>query len=448
MIKEGIRTLIGNRQGLTGKYIEQVGASLIIRVFGIVVTLLYIPLLLDYLNEERYGIWVTLTTVINWMRIFDVGLGNGLRNKLAEALALNKKEEAKTLISTSYAILALIFLLILLILLPLNGMIDWGAFLKTQSMEQHELQMLTTISISFVLIGFILQTVVVVYAADGNSVMGGVIQLVTNLICLFLLWIASKFAVKGDLVLMSAILTGVPLLVYLIYSIHVFRGKYKFMSPSFKYINFKNSSELFKLSWQFFIIQITATVLYASIPFVITRFFSPREVTQYNIASTIFNFPMTLIALMTAPIGPLVTQAYARDDKGWIRAMLLRLKRLSWLISLGVVLMIFGAGLIYKLWIGDRVEVPFLLTLSVGLYAVTNIIVNPFSVFINSVGKVRVLVLLAPVSILLFAGCCYFYSWLLHDVASIPLAMVTANFVGLIAIPPVLKRAIGKVEQA
>jgi O-antigen/teichoic acid export membrane protein len=440
-IKERLSSLLLKRQGLTGKYIEQLGGSVMVRVIGIAITLLYIPLLLDFLNEEKYGIWITLTTIINWIRIFDVGLGNGLRNKLAEAIALDKRSEAKKLVSTSYAILGLIFVSILLVILPLNSFLDWNSILKAYNVSAGELQLLTSVSISFILIGFVLQTVVVVFAADGNSVMGGIIQLVINIICLVLLLVAKMFAQKGDLVLLATIITGVPIVVYTLFSIYYFYGKYAYMRPSWKAIDLKNSGDLFKLSWQFFIIQITATVLFASIPFVITRFYSPKEVTQFNIASTIFNFPMTVITLITAPVGPLVTQAFAKGDKVWIRNMFSKMSKMSLLISAGVVVMVLGSALIYKLWIGDRVQIPFILSAVVGAYAITNIISNPYSVFLNSTGNVRILVILAPVSILLFAGCCL-YSWLLNDVISIPLAMITTNFVGLLAQPPVLKKTI------
>jgi O-antigen/teichoic acid export membrane protein len=441
MIKK-IVSLFPQREGLTGKYVEQLGGSVVVRIVGIAITLLYIPLLLDFLNEEKYGIWITLTTIINWIRIFDVGLGNGLRNKLAEAIALNRQTEARKLVSTSYAILALIFVSILAVMLPLNGMLNWNDILKAYTIPADELQLLTSITISFILIGFVLQTVVVVYAADGNSVMGSFIQLIINIICLILLLFAKWYATKGDLILLATIITGIPLLVYLVFSIYIFSGKYKYMRPSFKSVDLKDTAGLFKLSWQFFIIQITATVLYASMPFVITQFYSPKEVTQYNISTTIFNFPMTLMALITAPVGPLVTQAFARGDGSWIRSMFNKMSKISLLLSGGVILMVLCSGLIYKLWIGDRVEIPFALSIVVGIYAVSNIIMNPYSIFLNSTGKVRILVFLAPVSIVLFAACCYFYSWLFKDVISIPLAMITANFIGFIAIPPVLKRTI------
>lgn len=443
-VRSAVLQYLPMRSGLTGKYLEQLGSSVILRVISIGVTLLYVPLLLDFLSEEKYGIWITLITIINWIRLFDIGLGNGLRNKLAEAIALDKKDEAQMLVSTSYAILALIFVSILLIMLPLNATLDWNAILKAVNIPASELQRLTSITISFLLIGFIMQTVVVVYAADGNTVMGNFIQLFVNIICLVLLWLAKTYATKGSLVMLGTILTGIPLLVYLGFSIYIFSGKYSYMKPSWRHVDLKRSGDLFKLSWQFFVIQITATILFASLPFVITRFYSPKEVTQYNIASTIFNFPITVISMITAPLGPLVTQALAKNDKGWVKNMLKKSNKTALLISAGSLLLVLVSPWIYKLWLGNRVAIPFMLSLVVGLYSITNIVNTPYSVFINSTGQVRILVLLAPVTILIFWGGCYFYSWLLKDVISIPIALLTANLSGLVIMPRILNRIINK----
>jgi hypothetical protein len=107
-------------------------------------------------------------------------------------------------------------------MLPLNGMLNWNDILKAYTIPADELQLLTSITISFILTGFVLQTVVVVYAADGNSVMGSFIQLIINIICLILLLFAKLYATKGDLILLATIITGIPLLVYLIFSIYIF----------------------------------------------------------------------------------------------------------------------------------------------------------------------------------------------------------------------------------
>jgi O-antigen/teichoic acid export membrane protein len=437
-----ISGILAEREGLTGTYLKQLGGSVVVRVIGIVVTLLYIPMLLDFLNEEKYGIWVTLTTIINWIRLFDVGLGNGLRNKLSEAIALDKKVEARKLVSTTYVTLGSIFLSLIVVILVMNSFLDWNSILKTNTIPAGELRHLVAISVCFILVGFVLQIIVVVYAADGNSVMGGVMQLVSNVISLGLILLTKALAQKGDIIILAAIITGVPILVYFFYTIYAFSRKYRFMSPSFRYVDFRNSGDLLKLSWQFFIIQISAVIMYGSLPFIINRFYGPIQVTQYNIASTIFNLPMAVMALVIAPVGPLVTQAFARNDKSWIQAMLRKMIMVSFLICAGVLLLVLLSGVIYKVWIDDRVDIPFMLSAVVGFYAITYIINIPYSVFLNSTGAIRVTAILMPPSILLFIGGCYLYSWILNDVISIPLSMITINIAGLLIYPAVLRKTI------
>ena len=76
--------------------------------------LLMIPLALNYLNPTKYGVWLILSSLIAWVNFFDIGLGNGLRNKLAEALASQEFVRARTYVSTTYAILTIIISLLLI----------------------------------------------------------------------------------------------------------------------------------------------------------------------------------------------------------------------------------------------------------------------------------------------------------------------------------------------
>ena len=61
----------------------------ILHVFNFVSLMAIVPVTLNYLGKTEYGIWLTLASILSWLINLDFGLGNGLRNKLAEALALN-----------------------------------------------------------------------------------------------------------------------------------------------------------------------------------------------------------------------------------------------------------------------------------------------------------------------------------------------------------------------
>jgi len=86
-------------------------ASFVIKGLGIAISLVLVPLTINYINPSRYGIWLTLSSIVGWFSFFDIGFGNGLRNKLAEAKAKGEEELAKIYVSTTYAILSIIIVL-------------------------------------------------------------------------------------------------------------------------------------------------------------------------------------------------------------------------------------------------------------------------------------------------------------------------------------------------
>ncbi len=88
---------------------KQILYSFFLKGISVAIGLMFVPLLLNYLDAERYGVWLTLTSIVGWFTFFDIGLGNGLRNRLTEALAEDKHQLAKEYVSTTYAIITLIF---------------------------------------------------------------------------------------------------------------------------------------------------------------------------------------------------------------------------------------------------------------------------------------------------------------------------------------------------
>lgn len=55
---------------------------------NILIGLLMVPMTINYVDSENYGIWLTLSSMVAWMSFFNIGLNNGLKNKLCEALAV------------------------------------------------------------------------------------------------------------------------------------------------------------------------------------------------------------------------------------------------------------------------------------------------------------------------------------------------------------------------
>ena len=105
--------------------------SMFIRVAGILVSLLLVPFTLDYLNPYEYGIWITLNSILTWINYFDIGLGNGLRNKLGEAIAGRDMKLGRVYVSTTFALLTVIVGILCIGILIANNFIDWNSVLNT-----------------------------------------------------------------------------------------------------------------------------------------------------------------------------------------------------------------------------------------------------------------------------------------------------------------------------
>ena len=105
--------------------------SFIFKGISILVSLVIVPMTLNYLNPTQYGVWLTMSSIMIWINLFDIGLANGLRNKLTEALTNGDKGKARILVSTTFALLTIIISILLFLFVVINKFLDWGKILNT-----------------------------------------------------------------------------------------------------------------------------------------------------------------------------------------------------------------------------------------------------------------------------------------------------------------------------
>jgi O-antigen/teichoic acid export membrane protein len=112
---------------------KNVTISFLIKGASIPVSLLLVRMTINYINPVQYGIWLTISSIIAWMYFFDIGLGNGLKNKLAHSLALNQEEEMNKYVSTTYAVISIIAFVFFAIFFGASFFFDWNKVLNVPS---------------------------------------------------------------------------------------------------------------------------------------------------------------------------------------------------------------------------------------------------------------------------------------------------------------------------
>ena len=405
----------GHPRSLKAK--KNIVASFVIKGFSIAISLVLVPLTINYINPSRYGIWLTLSSIVGWLSFFDIGFGFGLRNKFAEALAENKEELAKIYVSTTYAILSIIIGIVLVAFFIVNPFLNWTKILNTTPELAGELSILALIVFVFFCLRFIFQLLSTVLAANQEPAKGSFIELMGSMASLLLIFILTK-TTSGSLIYLGAILSFTPVFVLIVSSIWFYRNDYKKFAPSFKLIKFKYAKDLMSLGLKFFIIQIAALVLFNTDNIIIIQLFGSKYVTTYNVSFKLFSILVMVFNIIATPLWSAFTEAYTKNDLDWIKATIKTLEKIWLVLILFTVILLLISPYLFKLWLGDKVQVPFLLSVAMSSYVIVSIWQTIHVFFLNGIGKVKL----------------QLYLVLFSSLINIPMAIFLGRKFGLVGI--------------
>jgi O-antigen/teichoic acid export membrane protein len=363
-------------------------ASFGLKGFSILISFLLVPLTLDYLDPTRYGLWLTISGVVGWLTFFDIGLGNGLRNKLAEALAVKDYELARAYVSTAYIILTAIIGIIYLLFLLVNPWLNWSSILNTDPGLNSELKVIVLVVVTFFALRFMLKQIGVIFVADQNPSVNNALSALGNATALIGIYIVTKVS-SGNLLYVSFVYSASPVIILIIASFYFFRKKYFLIRPSLKYVHIKYFNSLAGLGVKFFILQISTIVIFSTDNIIISQILGPAAVTPYNIAYKYFGIPIMVFTIIMTPFWSAFTEANKNRDFIWIKKTISKLIRL-WLILIIIVLGLLALSRdFYHMWVGSKIYVPFVLSAFMALYAIISTWNNIFAYFINGVGKIK-----------------------------------------------------------
>lgn len=247
------------------------------------VSLLLVPLTLGYVSSELYGVWLTLSSIMIWLNFFDVGFTLGLKNKLAEAIALKDWNKGKQLVSTTYFMVGLIFLPLCLLQEICIPLVNWPFSLNVDIAYNLDIQKAMYVLVACFCIQMIVNVLTAVIAAFQKVALSSLFPVVGNILSLIFIYVLTK-TTPPSLFVLSITMSSMPLLVMIVASWILYSSYFKQVSPSFKLINRMYIKDLFGLSFKFFIIQIQVVVMFQMTNVLISNLSGPNDVTAYNIA--------------------------------------------------------------------------------------------------------------------------------------------------------------------
>lgn len=358
----------------------------IYKIINLGFSFIMVPLTLNYLGKEIYGVWSIILSFITWANLSDFGIGNGLRNRLASNISINKENEAFEYNSTAHYIVSLISIALFIILTILNSQVK---IIKT------DLANVTT-AIFIIIFSFSIHLVLglaryVSYAKQKSSYVGFV-QLVEALSLLLIILFLNNYT-KSSIVYMAfayglTLIFGDLILNFLVYH------NDKWLIPRKYGVNKKRIKSITSLGIAFFIIQVSYVILMSTDNYIIGTFIGYSDVTDYSVIFKIYSTLKSIFSIALISIWSGVTAAYANKEFELLRKIEYKLLLLTIPYAIVVFIITFFIDLIISIWLGDSINISKDLVYVSMIYNVVYAYIGIYTNMLNGLGKIKIQMIL------------------------------------------------------
>ena len=357
--------------------------GVLIKPISMVLSLIYTPMLLDYLGTEKYGVWATILSVISWINYCDIGIGNGLRNVLTVILTEKNYKKATKAISTAYITLTAISAIILVGLASSIYLVNWNSLFNTDL----DIKIPLAISFAFICINFILALCnTLLYAIQKSELVSlqSVFVQVINIIGVFLL---NRFT-NENLVYIAILFGSSSMVVYLLTTAQII-SKRIYLKPKFCEFDKSLIKDINQLGIKFFVTQIAFVVLYTTDNILVSKYFEASQVTPFSLANRVFNIGYSVFSAFLVPYWSKTTQELACKNYDGIRKYFIKLNLLAVFFCGGCVIVSFIFRPVMNIWLGKDLNFSNSLIAVMCLYYCIYSFCGVSSPIINGMGAVN-----------------------------------------------------------
>jgi len=373
------------------------GLSLLSSIFAI-------PVVLNYLGETNYGIWVTLYSVFAWLALLDGGFGNSLRNELAKNLQQENFLLAKQNITTSYVSISIFLCLIIVIFLILNIFLPWNDILE---INEFEISFFVGFLFSLFIFQLVFKLIVKILFAFNKASYGFLIHAICNIFILINILLLKEIFPGQGLWLIGLIYSLSPIVVFLIFSFFFFnyyKPEYKprlkfFRKEQLKILTFKGS--------KFFIIDVNLAFIQASMPLLITNYFSADNTTDYYITLRYYSIIIVLLNIVLQNLWTPITNAWVNFDQKRLFKYLKFKKNILLFFSFALLILWFISLPVYQIWIGDTIVISSKINGLNFLFVFSLIFYRTISNYLSAINELKALVKISIINLVTFIPLCY-----------------------------------------
>lgn len=391
------------------------GASALAAIVQMGVGLAVVPLSLAYLGNERYGLWMTVTSLTAMLAFADFGLGNGLLNAIASADGQDDAAAAAKATSSAVVLLTGLAVVLAILFWVSYPLVAWERVLNASRPDLAlDARRVVAVTIMCAIASLPLAASQRVQMGYQEGFLNGTWSAVGSLLGLAAL--AFAIARHAALPWLVLALAGAPVVALAANSVILFGCRRPALRPRWGLVSSRTMRHLLGAGVLFFAIQLAGAVGYQLPVLAIARLLGPAAVTRFSVPLRLFMVMPALMGFFLTPLWPAYREALARGDVPWVKRAVGVSLGLSVALNAawGLTLILFG-GTILRWWVGARVAAPLGLRVALALWGALTGLGGPFAMFLNGAGALR------------FQATC---AWLMA-VASVVLAFVLIPQLGV-----------------
>jgi O-antigen/teichoic acid export membrane protein len=370
-------------------------AAAMARLAQISTSLITVPLTLRYLGNERFGLWMAISSVLAMAAFADFGIGNGVLNTVADAFGKGDVEEIRRAISSGFAILTLIAVMLLVLFFAIYPFVHWADFFRVVT------------PLARVEAGPALSVFAVCFALNISMDVVQRVQMGLQQGYRFSLWqlagslggftgVMAGIWFQVSLPLLVTAVAGAPVLATALNTLHFFGFVRPDLRPSQDRVSKTVLRNIARLGGLFFVLQLVVAIAYSADNIIIARNLGAAAVPEYSVPQRMFALITMMTSMLVAPLWPAYSEAISRGDLFWVRQTLKRSMLVVLALGLtGSCLLWLFAPVLLNWWVGMRVHPSLLLLTGLAVWTVLASSGDALSSFLNGAAVIKTQVIVA-----------------------------------------------------
>jgi O-antigen/teichoic acid export membrane protein len=395
-----------------------------------IVNLSVVALTVRYLQAERYGLWIAISTAVGYIGLANFGLGLGLLTKLSGAHGRGDRDEADEAVWSTLAIVTVVALVLSALVALIGPLVPWQRVFNVSSAQAiAEARPTSMITAYLVILMLPLGLSTSIMQGHQRTDLMNVYNIIAYSLGLAVLYVQTRLHAS-----LPALVVGL-MFPQLFYCALVWVGAAKL-----GLVRWRPSAAKLQQAWkmlfvggQFFLVQILFVAVFQTDAIIIAQRFGAKENTPYGTTWKMVMMIVGVFNLFISPLWPAYGEALAKGDRDWVRRIFkknIQLVFALWLpAAIGMTLL--GKPFI-RIWAGPEAVPSTLMLLSMVVFTLSFALSTVANYLLNGAGALSSQIIMTSIMAVVHIPLAWWLCGKLADPAGVVISQTALLFILLL----------------